>query len=87
MAEEHLRCYEDMNKGRFESFTDGVFAFPSVTREQIGRTVVAYRVGWFTYVGPTKPHDAAEGSEHRTCDRPKVGRIVYIPHGVDADVR
>ncbi|MGB8798033.1 MAG: TMEM175 family protein [Candidatus Aquilonibacter sp.] len=210
MAEEHLRCYEVMNKGRFESFTDGVFAFAitllilgialpvmhdpserelrnavlslwpnfiafalsfavigimwqnhhalfrfvaridrktvafnllmlfgtvmipfatsamgayptmhattllygivltwcstsynlmlnhliesgafeaSVTPEQIGRTVVAYRVGWFTYVGPTKPHDAAEGSEHRTCDRPKVGRIVYIPHGVDADVR
>jgi uncharacterized membrane protein len=27
MAEAHLRCCEDMNKARFESFSDGVFAF------------------------------------------------------------
>jgi len=27
MAEAHLRCCGNMNKGRFESFTDGVFAF------------------------------------------------------------
>jgi uncharacterized membrane protein len=27
MAESHLRCCENMNKIRFESFTDGVFAF------------------------------------------------------------
>jgi uncharacterized membrane protein len=27
MAEAHLRCCEDMNKSRFESFSDSVFAF------------------------------------------------------------
>ncbi len=27
MAKAHLRCCEDMNKSRFEAFTDGVFAF------------------------------------------------------------
>ena len=59
MAEEHLRCYEDMNKGRFESFTDGVFAFTLLI---LGIALPMMR-------------------------DPSDGRIVYIPHGVDADVR
>ncbi|MGB6060338.1 MAG: TMEM175 family protein [Candidatus Aquilonibacter sp.] len=61
MAEEHLRCYEDMNKGRFESFTDGVFAF-AITLLILGIALPVMR-------------------------DPSDGRIVYIPHGVDADVR
>ncbi len=56
----------------------------SVTRERIARTVFAYRVGWFTYVGasllalvlPLLSFAAYVG----------ITIYYYLPHGVDADV-
>jgi TMEM175 potassium channel family protein len=56
----------------------------SVTPERIARTVVAYRVGWFTYVAatllalvlPLLSFAAYIG----------VTLYYYVPHGVDADV-
>ena len=111
-----------MNKGRFESFSDGVFAFAitllilgillrfvaridrktvaynlmlrhviasgafdaSLTPERIARTVVAYRIGLFTYIAasllalvvPVLSFAAYVG----------ITLYYYVPHGVDADV-
>lgn len=56
----------------------------SVAQEQIARTVVAYRVGWFTYVAatllalvvPLLSFAAYVG----------ITLYYYVPHGVDADV-
>jgi uncharacterized membrane protein len=55
-----------------------------VTAERIARTVVAYRVGWFTYVGATLLALVLPVLSFAAYIA--VTFYYYIPHGVDADI-